>query len=103
MLELWSYIKEYNPIILSAPWILPNGNVDKSCDLGKRNWIAKFNLEPYDTIITPVKKVHSAPKHILIDDMKKYLEPWGERGIAIKHTSSAETKKVLEGILKKDN
>ena len=106
MTELWSYIKKYNPIILSAPWILPNGEVDKFCDLGKRNWITRFSLEPFDTIITPVKEVHSAPTHILIDDMEKYLGPWrgeGKKGIAIKHTSAKETIRILSELLKKGN
>jgi len=102
--ELWKYITldDHDPIILSAPWKLPNGELDKACIQGKKNWIARHSLNPKEIIITPEKQVHAGPNHILIDDMLRYLEPWaGGGGIAIKHTDAESTEKQLKAEIKR--
>ena len=99
--ELWRHIKPHDPKILSAPWKLPNGELDKACIKGKKNWIGRHYLNPKEIIITPEKHVHAEPNHILIDDMKRYLEPWDDAGgVAIKHTNSESTKKQLKSAIK---
>ena len=99
--ELWRHIKPHDPKILSAPWKLPNGELDKACIQGKKNWIGRHYLNPKEIIITPEKQVHADSNHILIDDMKRYLDPWNEAGgIAIKHTKSKSTKKQLKSAIK---
>ena len=102
--ELWRYITPLEPTILSAPWKLPNGELDKACIQGKKNWISRHNLNAKDVIITPEKQVHASPSHILIDDMDRYIEPWSKAGgIPIKHTDTKSTIKRLEDLLKNKN
>ena len=102
--DLWEYIKPHNPKILSAPWKLPNGELDKACIQGKKNWIARHSLNPEEVTITHNKHLHAEPDHILIDDMPRYLGPWrGAGGIAIKHTDTESPIKQLKDLLKDNN
>lgn len=104
--DLWKYIKldEHDPIILSAPWRLPNGDLDKACIQGKKNWVERMNLNPKNIIITPDKHVYAKTNSILIDDMDKYIIPWAsEGGIPIKHTSTKKTITVLRDLLENKN
>ena len=114
--ELWRYIQEFNPIILSAPWKLENSmsartNIDSKCVEGKRKWLGRLDPPPGKIIIAGTESGHegNTSKHryaknpqtglpnILIDDMDFYLSDWAaEGGIAIKHTSAKETIKKLE-------
>ena len=99
---LWSYIKEYNPTILTAPWRLPSGRLDAACMRGKENWVGRFNLDPKEVIITPDKYKYAARNHILIDDMDRYIKPWKSAGgIPIKHFSSDKTIPQLKDLLEK--
>ena len=96
MKDLWDYIKDHDPIILSAPWKI-NGQIDEACRRGKEAWIESFQLSPKDVILTPDKTAHAASDHILIDDMQKYLDPWAKAsGIAIEHTTVIDTIKELD-------
>ena len=96
---LWNHIYNYNPkpIILSAPWTI-DGIVDEACVRGKERWIRNsLPSQPQDIIITPNKKVHADRRHILIDDMDKYVERWREaKGIAIQHTDAKNSIEVLK-------
>ncbi len=101
--QLWSFISSLNPVpyILSAPW-------DEESRKGKILWLSGIaeNLSPMPEkdkiILTHNKHVYAMNQetgkpNILIDDMDRYLEPWGAAGgIAIKHTSASNTKKELE-------
>jgi len=96
MIDLWDYIRDEHPIILSAPWKI-DGIVDSACEEGKRNWIINNNLNPKDVILTPDKEKHAAPNHILIDDMRRYIDPWRKTGgIAIEHITVIDTIKELD-------
>ena len=78
-----------------------NGDLDKACIQGKKNWISRHNLNAKDVIITPDKHVHAKSNHILIDDMDRYIEPWSKAGgIPIKHTDTNLTIRKLEDLLK---
>ena len=89
---LWNHIKQFNPIILTAPM---SGEGSKQ---GKLDWVEKnLGLGNDRVIMTKDKFQHAAPDHLLIDDMLKYLSPWLEAGDkGIHHSSAATTIKQLE-------
>jgi len=96
MYTLWNFISQYNPIILSAPWTI-NGDIDQACEAGKRKWLERLSPQPRNVILTLNKHTEAARDHILIDDMDKYIGPWSSSGgVAIKHTSAANTIKELK-------
>ena len=89
-LELWNYIKKYNPDILTA-----TGVPEEQATAEKIRWVMD-NLDNYDNIYTvrsgALKKKYAAPNHILIDDRNKSIKPWREAGgIGILHKSAADT------------
>jgi len=95
--KLWSYISQYDPIILSHPW-------DDASKEGKRIWIEN-NLvpQPVDEIYTRDKYIHAMQNkvpNILIDDFTINTIPWEEHGgIAILHTDTSDTIKELEELM----
>jgi len=97
--QLWNYISKYEPNILSAhtnTW-QPNSKSDKL------HWIDK-NLRPLPKLnhilMRRDKKkfaVTNGKPNILIDDWSKNTDEWkAAGGIAIKHTSTAETIAALK-------
>ncbi len=95
--KLWNHLKQYNPIVLSAPTKSPISVK------GKKVWINK-NLAGNKFIITPRKNKikYVGPNNILIDDYKKTTDEWKSKGgIAILHKNTADTIKQLEKILNK--
>jgi hypothetical protein len=85
--ELWSYIKSYNPEILSAP------SREESSKIGKHVWI-KNNIPGVKLILksAPRKQELAEPNAILIDDRKDNIEQWvNAGGIGILHTSADNT------------
>ena len=91
-LEYWNYIKQYNPILLSAP------SKDKSSRLGKRLWV-KNNIPGTKLVLAYAqdKQKYAAPNHILIDDRPSNIEQWrSQGGIGILHTSAANTIQQLK-------
>jgi len=93
--ELWQYISPYNPIILSS---VPT-SMAKIATECKEQWIKKelgLNVEYYLTT-RKEKQNFSAHDHILIDDMKKNIEEWTQRGgIGVLHTSTKQTINELQ-------
>jgi len=93
--KLWSYIKDKNTEILSAPAkTIPDSKT------GKISWVngnlgsVKLNLKSADT-----KKEFAKPNHILIDDYEKNIKAWKSAGgIGILHTSASNTIKQLKKI-----
>lgn len=99
-LELWKYISEYNPRVLSHPW-------DALSAKGKKSWVVN-NLDPRpNKIYLPLNgKKHlwatssNNSPNILIDDFSKYIDKWrAHGGIAITHTSTENTINQLKQIL----
>ena len=95
--ELWSYIAQYNPNVLSHPW-------DDASSDGKEIWIQQ-QLEPQPQLVFLSGDKHkwatdkNGKPNVLIDDFDKYLVPWEQAGgIAVKHTSAEETIRQLEAI-----
>lgn len=94
-LELWNYIEQYEPIILSAP------SQDISSQIGKDMWLAKHlpSVTSSRRIYCPrwEKMKYANSNSILIDDMEKTIIEWRQSGgIGIVHTSAENTIKQLK-------
>lgn len=94
---LWEYVKEYEPTILSAV-----GNIHVDVALReKTEWVRMHlgdNTAEKAILVRKAidKALHAAPRHILIDDRSKAIDPWVEAGgIGILHTSAEDTIKQL--------
>ena len=90
--ELWSYLKNYTPKLLSAP------TRDHSSIVGKKLWVER-ELPGVDLILRSAgrKKEFANPNSILIDDRESNINDWNESGgIGILHTSTKETIKQLK-------
>jgi len=104
--ELWNYIQQYNPNILSAPSVnfsLPSDQQlspdHNEAIQGKKEWIAKNLSGVGEEIFVPApqKASYANPKSILIDDMKKNTDAWrASSGKAIFHTTASETINTLK-------
>ena len=92
--ELWNYVEQYNPIILSAP------SQEESSRIGKRVW-RKNTLPDTKMILTPArfKQKYSEENNILIDDREDNIQQWKDKGgIGILHTSTENTIKQLKDL-----
>ena len=112
--ELWDYLKQYDPIILSAPSRHPG------CITGKTKWVNThlgIEQEPVmdpanfteDTRFVLANHKHDyvkpaeelLDKHpVLIDDFSKKLEKWTSAGgIGILHNDATDTIRVVEEMM----
>jgi len=90
--QLWDYIKQYNPKLLTAP------SREHSSVIGKKEWINK-NISGTPVIFRQAKdkKDLAEPNAILIDDRKDNIQQWIDAGgIGIRHTSTESTIKQLQ-------
>jgi cytidyltransferase-like protein len=90
--ELWSYIKPYNPKILSAP------SREESSKIGKHVWV-KNNISDTKLILRSAERKQelAEPNAILIDDREDNIQQWKDAGgIGILHTSANDTIKQLQ-------
>jgi len=90
--ELWDYIKQYNPTLLSAPSRAPSSR------LGKRLWV-KNNIPGTKLVLASASKKqnYSGTNRILIDDRPDNIEQWRSKGgIGILHTNTTDTLKKLQ-------
>ena len=90
--QLWDYIKQYNPKLLTAP------SREQSSEIGKKEWVDK-NIPGTPIIFKQAKdkKDLAEPNAILIDDRKDNIQQWIDAGgIGIRHTSTASTIKQLQ-------
>jgi len=91
--ELWNYIKQYSPTILTAP------SKGEDCPKGKKIWV-KREIGDVPIIIEKHKYKYSGKNKILIDDTKQKIIDWVDAGgIGILHKSAEDTIKRLEEIL----
>ena len=103
--ELWDYIKEYNPYILTAPSVnfdLPydqryNREYNESMQ-GKLEWVQRLSNMRKIYFASAVNKPKFAGSNkILIDDRKDTIDSWNANGgIGILHTSAESTIKQLK-------
>lgn len=90
--ELWDYIKEYKPKILSAP------SIQNSSRVGKHEWVER-ELPGVPLLLRSAKhkKDFSEPNAILIDDREDNINGWIEKGgIGILHTDTKSTIEQLK-------
>jgi 5'(3')-deoxyribonucleotidase len=89
-MQLWNYIKNKNPQILSA-----TGNETYGAPEQKRAWITEhFGSSIRINLVksAPDKAEYAAPNHILIDDQLRAIQPFqAAGGIGIHHTGAANT------------
>ncbi len=90
--QLWDYIKQYNPKLLTAP------SREESSRIGKQKWVNKHI--PGTPIIfkkAEEKKDLATPTSVLIDDREDNIQKWIDAGgIGIHHTSTLSTIKELQ-------
>jgi hypothetical protein len=92
--ELWDYIKQYNPKLLSAP------SREKSSEIGKRVWV-KREIPGTKLILRSAerKQEFATPNTILIDDRADNIQRWKDAGgVGIHHTSAENTIKQLQDL-----
>lgn len=100
--KLWDKVKDFQPLILSAC-----GHSQISCQ-GKKIWCKKHLGIDGDRIFcsknAEEKQKYASPKSILIDDYKKSIKQFIERGgHGIHHTSLSKTISALRKVLRKMN
>jgi cytidyltransferase-like protein len=86
-MQLWEYIKQYSPKLLSAP------SRDQSSRTGKQKWVDE-NIPGTPLLLksAELKQLYASPKSILIDDRADNIKRWKEAGgIGILHTSTIDT------------
>jgi hypothetical protein len=73
--QLWDYIKQYNPTLLSAP------SRENESRLGKRLWV-KNNIPGTKLILASreTKQNYAKPNTILIDDRPDTIDEWNAKG-----------------------
>ncbi len=99
--QLWKYIKQYDPYILSAcPSACPK---DKKVIKGKTLWCTKnLKVDPSKVYIVQrrEKKDYANKDAILIDDRKKNIQEWETfGGTGVLHVNVNSTIKQLKGII----
>jgi len=105
--QLWDYIKEYNPYVLTAPSVnfdIPfeeRYKIENNQSMqGKTEWVQRLpNLRKLYFRSAQRKADFAGPNKILIDDRKDTIDSWNANGgIGILHTSAANTIKQLQDL-----
>ena len=103
--QLWDYIKEYNPYVLTAPSVNFDIPFEERYKLennesmqGKTEWVQRLpNMKKIYFRSAQRKADFAGPNKILIDDRKDTIDSWNANGgIGILHTSTANTIKQLQ-------
>lgn len=98
MQELWSYIKDMNPIVLTGvPKEMP-----ELATANKRAWLDKHLGTDVRMIACRAKDkcLHGRPRDILIDDWEKHKKKWVDMGgYWITHVSAEKTTQRLFTLL----
>ena len=91
--QLWDYIKQYNPFILTAPTFNPESKE------GKRVWVTNYldNVRKLYFKSAATKSEYSRKNRIRIDDRAATIDDWNARGgVGILHTSATDTIQQLK-------
>lgn len=95
--ELWNYIKQYNPTILTAP---PRKSTMPYARKDKENWVKENIGKDVKVVVDSNKSQYAKKDYILIDDREKNTVPWESAGgTAILHTSAKDTIEKLQKLL----
>jgi len=96
--ELWNYVKQYDPIILTTP-----AHSMKYCKEDKKKWVKRHLGENIKVIFSSKKEKYANLTSILIDDRDQNIIPWKtSNGIGIKHISTNNTISKLKELIEKD-
>jgi len=105
--QLWDYIKEYNPYVLTAPSVNFDIPFEERYKMennesmqGKTEWVQRLpNMKKIYFRSAGRKADFAGPNKILIDDRKDTIDKWNANGgIGILHTSTANTIKQLQDL-----
>ena len=105
--QLWDYIKEYNPYVLTAPSVNFDIPFEERYKMennesmqGKTEWVQRLpNMKKIYFRSAGRKADFAGPGKILIDDRKDTIDKWNANGgIGILHTSTANTIKQLQDL-----
>ena len=91
--SLWSFIKNYDPYILSAP------TRDPESKTGKKAWVSDHlgKVKGLILVYAYKKPEYSGKNRILIDDRAQTIKEWRSKGgIGILHTSTSDTIEKLK-------
>ena len=104
--DLWNFVKNYNPIILSSTGGGEDGEAKKE---SKRNKLKNLGMEfPRDekngrvifVVDKSQKQNYSGPGKILIDDDEKTINEWKNKGgNGIQHISNQQTLQKLNSLM----
>ena len=103
--QLWDYIKDYNPYVLTAPSVNFDIPFEERYKMennesmqGKTEWVQRLpNMRKIYFRSAGRKADFAGPGKILIDDRKDTIDSWNANGgIGILHTSAANTIKQLQ-------
>jgi hypothetical protein len=103
--QLWDYIKDYNPYVLTAPSVNFDIPFEERYKMennqsmqGKTEWVQRLpNMRKIYFRSAARKADFAGPGKILIDDRKDTIDSWNANGgIGILHTSTANTIKQLQ-------
>jgi hypothetical protein len=103
--QLWDYIKDYNPYVLTAPSVNFDIPFEERYKMennqsmqGKTEWVQRLpNMRKIYFRSAARKADFAGPNKILIDDRKDTIDSWNANGgIGILHTSTANTIKQLQ-------
>lgn len=91
--QLWNYISQYNPQILTAP----SKRVYADCVKGKKMWISRLGSPTIHVRSKEKKKEFAGKNKILIDDLKSNIKEWtASGGIGILHKKTSNTISALK-------
>ena len=103
--QLWDYIKDYNPYVLTAPSVNFDIPFEERYKMennesmpGNTEWVQRLpNMRKIYFRSAGRKADFAGPGKILIDDRKDTIDSWNANGgIGILHTSAANTIKQLQ-------
>lgn len=108
--ELWDYLEEHKPTVLSSPSRNPNSITGKTkwvrLNLGiKQQPVTNVNDFTPESRLVLMQQKHlfaKGPNDILIDDTRAKIDKWVEAGgTGILHNDATDTIRVLEQILER--
>jgi len=105
--QLWDYIKEYNPYVLTAPSVNMNIPFEDRYKLdnnesmqGKTEWVQRLPNARKVYFRSAARKADFAgPNKILIDDRADTIQKWRDAGgIGILHKNATDTRQQLKDL-----
>ena len=91
--QLWKYISQYDPEILTAP----SKRVYEDCVKGKKMWISRLGSPKMHVRSKDKKREFAGKNNILIDDLKSNIRDWeASGGVGVLHKKTSNTISMLK-------